>query len=165
MDNTSSLFRTLVLVDAEFEEEFRDKLDDYYSDSNSFSFETVFYRTPYSYCCCPCAYQHEYFEYLSDRDEVDNRLDRHVDDAVFERIVQNIADGRCPHTNGVEEKYLTTSTVYTDHVLAISGSKESLKRITYNSWKKFSSIFQLHSFVSLVLKNSCQMYDYVIDAN
>ena len=127
MDNTSTLFRTLVLVDADFEEEFRDKLDNYYSNSYTFSFETVFYRTPYSYCCCPCvpgpcAYQHEYFDYLSEKDEVENRLHRHVDDAMFERIEQNIADGKCPHTNGVEAKYLTTSTVYTDHVLAIPGS-------------------------------------------
>ena len=86
MANTSTLFRTLVLVDINFDEEFRDKLHDYYSNSIQFSFETVFYRNQYSYYGCACAYQHEYFEYLSDKDEINNRLDRHVDDAVFERI-------------------------------------------------------------------------------
>ena len=72
----------------------------------AFSFETVFYRTPYSYCCCPCAYQHEYFDYLSDTHELDQKEERHIDEAMFERIVQNIADGRCPHADTVNPNIL-----------------------------------------------------------
>ena len=35
-----------------------------------FSFQTVFYKTAYSYCCCPCGYEHEYMDYISDTGEI-----------------------------------------------------------------------------------------------
>ena len=129
--------------------------------SMEFSFETVFYRTSYSYCCCPCAYQHEYFDYLSDKDEMDEQKERHIDEAMFERIVQNIADRRCPHADIVESKYLTTSTVYTDHILAVSGSRKDFKRASFWYPYELSSIFKLHSFVNLVSKNSCHLSDFI----
>ena len=31
-----------------------------------FGFQTVFYTCPYSYRCCGCAFEHEYFTYISD---------------------------------------------------------------------------------------------------
>ena len=154
MHNETEVFRRMVLNP--------DKMTDIHYDC-SFSFETVFYRTSYSYCCCPCAYQHEYFDYLSDKDELDEQEERHIDEAMFERIVQNIADGRCPHANTVEPKYLTTSTVYTDHILAVSGSKKSLKRVTGRVCKNLSRIFHLHPYVNLVLKNSCQVFELLKD--
>ena len=58
--------------------------------AREFSFDTVFHITPYSYCCCPCAYEHEYFDYLPG-----NR----INEEMFERIQQNIDRGRCPHVD------------------------------------------------------------------
>ena len=131
-----------------------------------FSFETVFYRTPYSYCCCPCAYQHEYFDYLSDKGQIENltaqrQKEKRIDEDVFEQIVQNIANRRCPHTNDVEQKYLATSTVFKDQILAVTGSRDSLKSLTQTSWNNSSGIFQLDPLVNLVLKNSCLIYDLI----
>ena len=153
--NASNVFRKL-LLNPDFEKELREKPArcTYSSNSEPFSFETVFYRTPYSYCCCPCAYQHEYFDYISDKDETEPQVERKIDETVFEQIVQNIADGRCPHVKTVEQKYVTTSTVYTDHILAVSGSKD---QPSHWGFKDCSSIFQLHMLVYLVLKNGCQI--------
>ena len=134
---------------------------DFYCKSMAFSFETVFYRTSYSYCCCPCAYQHEYFDYLSDKDEIDEQKKRHIDEAMFERIVQNIADGRCPHADSVKPKYLASSTVYTKHILAVSGSRKDFERVSLWHPYELSSIFKLHPFVNLVLKNSCHLSDFI----
>ena len=36
------------------------------SEDYKFGFRTVFYTSPYSYRCCGCAFQHEYFTYLAD---------------------------------------------------------------------------------------------------
>ena len=148
MYNTSDVFRRMVLSP--------DYIAEYgVNRTFRFCFKTVFYRTSYSYRCCPCGYQHEYFDYLSDKEAIDQKEGRHIDEAMFEQIVQNIADSRCPHTNGVEEKYLTYSTVNTVHILAVLGSMESMKRVI--NWIHFSSIFKLNPFVNLMLKNSCQI--------
>ena len=146
-DNTSELFKKMVLN------------SDFHTGCKSFSFQTVFYRTPYSYCCCPCAHQHEYFDYLSDKDKIDEQKERHIDEGVFEGIVQKIADGRCPHTSGMNPKYLATSTVYTTHIRVASGSRSSIKSII-TSWyfrHLVSDIFQLHPYVILALKNCCHI--------
>ena len=35
-----------------------------------FKFRTVFRQLGSSYCCCRCAFDHEYFTYLSDSGEI-----------------------------------------------------------------------------------------------
>ena len=160
--NNSNVFRRAVL-NPDFEAEFFDRSENHYSKAFPFSFQTDFYRTPYSYCCCPCAYQHEYFDYLSDNDGLDQLEERHIlDEVVFERIIQNIGDGRCPHVDKVEPKYLTTSAIYMDNILAASGSREAFIRIM--SWTvgfEVSSIYNIHPFANIVLKNSCRIPDLV----
>ena len=151
----AKLFLKLML-NPDTETELRDKPHENPSTSSSnyppFSFKTVFYRTSYSYCCCPCAYQHEYFAYLSDKDETDLHDEREIDKAVFERIVWNIANWRCPHVDEVEPRYVTTSTVYIQHILAVSGSMEQFLRWSCHGSSMASSIFKLRPFVCLVLK-------------
>ena len=116
MNSISKVFERTVL-NPDFEAE---HLKLHVVEDHSFSFETVFYRTPYSYCCFPCSYQHEYLDYLSDKDDV-NQKEKHIDKPLFECIVQNVADGRCPHTNDVDPKYLATN-----HILAPAGSTVSV---------------------------------------
>ena len=130
---------------------------DYFGIDGKFSFMTVFYRTPYSYRCCPCAYQHEYFDYLSDNDEIDEQKERLIDEDVFNQIIQNIADGKCPHANEVEAKYLATSSVLKIHVLAVLGLS---RKFSWNS-VDLSGIFKLRPFVIVALKNSCHIPDFI----
>ena len=55
----------------EFRERFRRLLSNQYMAdfeyyNCTFSFMTVFYKSAYSNCCCSCAYDHEYMDYLHD---------------------------------------------------------------------------------------------------
>ena len=56
-----------------------------------FTFDTVFNITPYSYRCCPCAFEHEYFDYLSEAGNNEDMLDK---------VLHSIDCGRCPHVDG-----------------------------------------------------------------
>ena len=37
-----------------------------FNDRTVFAFQTVFYKSAYSYRCCPCAFEHKYFLYIGD---------------------------------------------------------------------------------------------------
>lgn len=128
-----------------------------------FSFQTVFYKTLCSYRYCTCAYEHEYFDYISDTCEIGPRTGRntHIDQTVFERIIQNIADGACSHAKEVEPKYLAISRVYPAHILTVGGSRDSLKE--HGATWLSSGIFKLYLFDNFVLKNSCYISDLVKD--
>ena len=41
---------------------------------DNFTFETVFHKTEYSYACCPCSFQHEFFTYISDDGTIDEEV-------------------------------------------------------------------------------------------
>ena len=145
MNRISKVFERTVL-NPDFEAEHLTSVDDHL-----FSFETVFYRTPYSYCCCPCAYHHEFFDYLSDKDDISvNQKEKHIDKPLFECIVQNVAEGRCPHTNDVDPKYLATSIVSTNHILAAAGSTVSVNTV-FRTARERTSIFDLHPYLCLML--------------
>lgn len=57
----------------------------------SYTFQTVFFMSDYSYCCCPCAIQHEFVDYVAENGE--------INEEVYEKIVQSIANGKCPHVS------------------------------------------------------------------
>ena len=57
--------------------------------SKEFKFQTLFHQSSYSYCCCPCAYEHEYVTYISDGGE--------INEEIFEKIVDCILKGYGPH--------------------------------------------------------------------
>ena len=73
--------------------------------NRNFPFETVFYKTEYSYACCPCAFQHEFFMYISE--------DGAIDEAIYDDIVSSIVTGRCKHVGqGVPDKWVSEASVY-----------------------------------------------------
>lgn len=83
-----------------------------------FKFETVFYRTVYSYVCCPCAFQHEFFTYISE--------DGTLDEAVYEAILGNIVYGRCNHVGqGIPDKWVTETSVSGLQVATALGTKQA----------------------------------------
>ena len=84
-----------------------------------FSFRTVFHISKYlTYCCCPCAYEHENFDYISETGEINREM--------FEKIAESIRTGACPNVDMVSEEYVTSTTVQGIHVVAAVGSEKRI---------------------------------------
>lgn len=114
---------------------------------DEWSFQTVFYRTPYSYCCCPCAFEHEFIDYITDSGEINHEI--------FERILQNIIDGKCPHVNNASAEHISKTAVHSIHIKAAIWSVEFLEqylRDTHDNRK--TRIFDLNTYVIATLKNT-----------
>ena len=79
-----------------------------------FSFNTLFYRTAYSYRCCTCAYVHEYLEYIED--------DGSINEPLYEQVVANIINGECQHVGETTKEFLRETGVYGIHFAAAHGA-------------------------------------------
>ena len=119
-----------------------------------YSFLTVFYTSSSTYCCCSCAHNYEYLEYISDTGEVDEN--------VYENIVKSLANGKCPHADMVPEYQLVPTSITALHIAAAVGTERAVKE---NIDKCFPSsrhmfrfsmlncgIFNLYPFDTAVLK-------------
>ena len=85
-----------------------------------FAFKTVFYIRGSSYCCCRCAYDHEYFTYISDTGEIDLKR--------FDKLAKAVESGYCEHALKVENKeYLKETSVHSIHVAAALGLENKVK--------------------------------------
>ena len=74
------------------------------------AFQTVFHQTSYSYCCCPCAYEHEYVAYISNGGI--------INEEIYDNILECILKGRCPHVVEVPSEYLRYTSVQALHIAA-----------------------------------------------
>lgn len=113
-----------------------------------FSFQTVYHKTPYSYCCCVCAYDHEFMGYLSETGE--------VNDAIYDKIVQNISDGKCPHVDKVSAAFVRETNIYGIHIAAAIGTERAVRDHlnNYTDNNRFSGIFRVDPYLLAVLKNT-----------
>ena len=114
-----------------------------------FSFQTVFDILEPSYCCCLCAFEHEYFDYIDDNGCINEPL--------FEQLAKSIQEGHCPHTASVPKEYWKETMVYAIHMATALDLHDVTKAIA-SDWKRdFSSksgLFRLHPYVIAVLKNN-----------
>ena len=114
-----------------------------------YSFLTVFYKSRSTYCCCSCAHNHEYLEYISDTGEVDEN--------VYENIVKSLAKGRCPHADSVPEYQLRPTSVTAMHIAAAVGMDRAVRKnleICFSyAHMLVGGIFNLYPFDIAMLKN------------
>ena len=116
-----------------------------------YSFLTVFYTSSSTYCCCSCAHDHEYLEYISDTGEVDENM--------YENIVKSLAKGRCPHADMVPEYQLVPTSVTALHIAAAVGMdrvmhvRKNLNIIFSHAHMLVGGIFNLLPFDIAMLKN------------
>ena len=115
---------------------------------DNFSFHTVFYRSADSYCCCPCAFEHEYFEYVSDDGEINTQM--------FEKVAENIAKGSCPHLDETSRKYIRNTGVYGIHIAAVFCKREGFWENMKRASDLTSGIFRLDLYAIAALKNNCE---------
>ena len=126
-----------------------------------FKFTTVFNKFGPSYCCCRCAFYHEYFSYISDSGDIN--LEK------FDNLVKAIRDGYCHHTTNVNEKrYLKETKVNVFHIAAALGLEDlSQTLLSYLRNGKLKAqyiirrgLFQLHPYEIAVLKGNEKVLQY-----
>ena len=113
---------------------------------HEFSFETINYTTAYSYCQCACAFEHEYCDYLSPSGI--------VNDEVYERVVQSVVNGQCPHVTEENEEYVRETGIYGIHLAAAVGTKEALTDPRYQFNSRFGRLFGLNPYLTAIYKEN-----------
>ena len=126
-----------------------------------FSFQTVFYHTPYSYRLCSCAFDHEYLTYISDSGK--------INDEIYERIIYSIENGKCHHAEQVPEEYLVQTGIYGIHIALAVGNVQAAKgHIEANSQLE-GLIFNLRPYDIAVFKRktsiACLIFHYLRRSN
>ena len=73
--------------------------------NTKFAFKTVHYfpENAIMYRCCPCAFEHEYLDYIG--------IDGQIDEEMYNKIEQSIVDGQCPHVNQAKEDEISTTEI------------------------------------------------------
>ena len=108
-----------------------------FSYGEQFKFQTLFYQSSYSYCCCPCAYEHEYVTYISDKGE--------INEEILDNIVNCILKGLCPHVMTFMQnrryEYVSDTRILAMHIAAAVGTAPK-NRYLYNL--ESSAIFGLY---------------------
>ena len=122
-----------------------------------FGFQTVFHRTSYSYCCCPCSFEHEFLDYISE--------DGQINEAIFERITENILNGKCPHTDNVAPECVKETGIYGIHITAAVGPLRAVRKYSHNYFYKRGNIFNLDPYQIAVLKNNGENVDLLNGAS
>ena len=126
-----------------------------------FSFQTVFYHTPHSYCCCRCAFDHEYLTYISDSGK--------INDKIYERIVYSIENGKCPHAEQVPEEHLAQTGIYGMHIALAMGNVQAAKCHIETCSHLIGRIFKLRPYDMAVFKRktsiACLIFDYLSRSN
>lgn len=76
-----------------------------------FSFKTLFNKRLYSYKCCPCAFEHEYLEYITESGGIDEEL--------YNKVLLNILDGKCPHADEQQNHYVRETCISGIYILQL----------------------------------------------
>ena len=103
-----TIYRTLV--------ETKDVSDFDYVDQ-WFPFKTVFFKSACSYCCCPCGFEHEYLDFISNTGEINVEM--------YEKITKCILNGQCPHVDDAPKDYVKPTKINGLHIAAAVGTKGS----------------------------------------
>ena len=112
--------------------------------SNWFSFMTVFYRSSFAYCFCTCGFEHEYLMYLSDTGKVNEEM--------FEKLVQSVIDGKCPHVDKASKHQLQETSVNGIYITAAKGNELAIKDHLDKFDTSVGGIFKLFPLDIAILK-------------
>ena len=116
-----------------------------------FAFQTLFYFTSYSYQCCPCAFQHEFFDYIED--------DGTLNEEVLEKIAQSIGSGKCPHVTDVSEKLVKETAVSGLHV-AIATCTDTSESTIEGPYVQCKGCFKIENYALALIKYKYSNAEY-----
>ena len=112
-----------------------------------FSFNTLFYKSHLFYCCCPCAFEHEFLEYINEGLSIDEML--------YEKVKQNIIDGKCPHVDDKPPAYVRETSIYSIHIALVIGTEIDMT----DKMNKLTGIFKLEPYELSMMKNGYLSFD------
>ena len=119
-----------------------------------FSFKTVFHKTPYSYGCCGCAFEHEFLEYISESGD--------VYEIMYGKIVQGVIDGQCPHVAMSTGDYVTMTGVSGIHIAAATGTEEVFRMFEVARCSIFTEILRLKVHAVIFMKKPNIIFDWSV---
>ena len=125
-----------------------------------FSFKTVYYQSVDSYCCCECAFQNEFLTYI-DEDGV-------INEEVYDKIIQSIKDGKCPHVNNIDERFVKESSIYGVNIAAAVNTYDAVSNylLFVSHRSTFSdSIFHLRPFHLAALKQRMDILRLILSGS
>ena len=91
----------------------------YHRETSSFTFRTVCMQLAYSYRMCECAFEHEYFDYVSHNVEINNIM--------LDKIKHSLRYGECPLVRGVDERCIKETGIRAWHITCVVGSDKTVK--------------------------------------
>ena len=87
-----------------------------------YSFRTVHYVSNRKniYCMCACAYELEFLDFISDKGDIDEEM--------YERVVQNLIKGKCPHADSKRNEFVRETCTYAKHIAMAVGTLSALNK-------------------------------------
>ena len=134
--DTRSVFRKLVT---------NQHIEDFDYINTEFAFKTVYNVSKYTYRCCPCAFEHEYLDYIGNDGEINEEM--------YDKIVNCIVDGKCPHVTDVNERDILYTGVYGIAIAIVLGTEVIRDEIDLVTDKCCSALFNVHPFMLAIKKS------------
>ena len=119
--------------------------------SGQLSFQTVFHSSPNDYCCCICSYEHEFIDYIAE--------DGTIDEEMYNKVLENILNGACPHVTSAPPEFVTETSVYGIHVASVAGPLRAVKKYCHNYLYKRGKVFERDPCQTAILKNRTEYVD------
>ena len=124
---------------------------DYNYTAQQLTFQTVFRKSSIDYCCCPCSYEHEFLDYITENGD--------IDEAIYNRVLDNLLNGKCPHVAEVPAECVTETGINPIHIAAAVGPLRAVKNYRHNYIYKRGKIFDLDPSQIAILKNKDNYVD------
>lgn len=113
--------------------------------NTQFTFKTVYNVSKYTYCCCPCGFEHEYLDYISEGGQ--------INEEIYEKTVQSIMDGKCPHVDEVNEEHIKETGIFGINIAVALRTDSVLSKDDVFIPTRYTSLFCLDSLTLAVVKN------------
>ena len=123
---------------------------------NTFSFQTVFYQSATSYCCCPCSFIFEYTDYISESGDINTEL--------YQQIITFVINGKCMHVDSASQKFLRTTRINAIHIAAAVGTDQAMEDYFYDYQYVHTAIFQLSPFWNALIRSNTSIIEMAENA-
>ena len=114
--------------------------------NTKFSFGTLYKISKYTYQCCSCAFEHEYMDYIGHNGEINEEM--------YEKIVNSIIAGQCPHVNeGSDDDDTAETGIYAIAIALALGTETLWDKTDVTKDKCRSTLFKVDPFMLAIKKN------------